>query len=133
MRLKARCGCTTWSRRYVPFSEQAFENGVSLTKTVLTAGHGTKSSAYTPLVVVSMHALARRYERASDARQQAVLADLGDCARAANWYPQNGDYVIDVDGGRWLGSCTTAQSDHRATVELYAVRTFIGPKELALT
>jgi hypothetical protein len=128
---ECRLSASVW--RDDSWAEPAFENGVSLTKTVLTMGHGTLSSAYTPLVVVSMHALARRYERASDARQRAVLADLSDCVRSANWYPHAGDYVIDVDGGRWLGSCTTAQSDHRATVGLYAVRTFLGPKELALT
>jgi hypothetical protein len=128
---ECRLSASVW--RDDSWAEPAFENGVSLTKTVLTMGHGTMSSACTPLVVVSMHALARRYERATDPRQHAVLADLGDCVRSANWYPNSGDYVIDVAGGRWLGSSTTARSDHGGTVELYAVRTFIGPKELALT
>lgn len=118
------------------WEQPAFEHGVSICRIQITAGHGEIICNAVPLVVLSQHALARRFERAKDIGEQAVLADIGDCARTDNWYEHQDDYVIDVAGGRWLGSCTSADYDGangRTKIICYAVRTFIGPAELTLS
>jgi hypothetical protein len=68
---------------------------------------------------VGLHALARRYQRAADHADVAVLADLEALARA--WRGVAGEFRVPTpSGGEWIGAATTVRGG-----PVLAVRTFV--------
>jgi hypothetical protein len=68
---------------------------------------------------VGLHALARRFQRASDHADAAVLADLA--ALAPKWRDTAGEFRIPApSGGHWIGSVTAVRG-----APVLAVRTFV--------
>jgi hypothetical protein len=56
------------------------------------------------VAIVSLHALARRYERSVYRETDDVLADLTPIVKASDALQQHRSFSIDVDHGCWLGS-----------------------------
>lgn len=107
------------------------ERSVSLIRLTMTAGDGRLNVRVAPIVCFSLHALSRRFQRARDWRDASVVADLSDCLRSENWFEaENGEQVIDVANGRWLGETTSAGADRGQTFRLHSIRTFVGSAQL---
>ena len=83
----------------------------------------------TTLAHVSLHALARRFQRGLDIREDAIKGDLLALAEAHQGIRglENGSTIlVPVPGGSWRAN-VAAMDDSRGTVNVaLAVRTFIG-------
>jgi hypothetical protein len=75
-----------------------------------------------PIVAsISMHALARRYQRGFDTSRAAILADVAALAVA----PEGNEWQVATSGGRWVG--VAAMLKHGARTAMTPVaRTFLG-------
>ena len=102
---------------------------------VVSAGNFTFTN---PLAAaVSLHALARRYQRARDNSDAAIRADLAALVRSVDEVEQaNSDFAVPTADGQWIGEAT--DTDDRGKVKtILAARTFIsnemsqGPAEMA--
>jgi hypothetical protein len=102
---------------------QDWEHGISVAKLNSTTGHGQLRLTVTPVASVSLHALARRYQRSIQRDHAAVIRDLKALAR----HPQSGKVFTDT--GCWCGRVVTTRHEvdgEPRPLRLLAIRTFIG-------
>jgi hypothetical protein len=84
--------------------------------------------------ILSLHALARRYERSVYRETDDVLSDLAPIVKAADALQrQCQPFTIDVGSGQWLGEVVQADflSNNKAPKKVAAVRTFISADQAA--
>lgn len=81
--------------------------------------------ATTPIAVVGLHALARRYERGSDRSDGAVLRDLSVFGRAWPEAALEPDFAIPaLRGGTWMSTMSVI-TNAAAARPVLAIRTFV--------
>jgi hypothetical protein len=103
-----------------------WEDCVSLTVLAVSTYSGKVKVVIRPLAAVSLHALARRYQRgagradADIVHDLHVIADWQDCADS-----------VAAGTGRWFGGAVPTRDDNqRQAIEVLAVRTFIAADQL---
>lgn len=73
---------------------------------------------------ISLHALARRYQRGFDTTDSAILSELRELAlRHAGIVEALGDFAVAGDGGAWCGEVASTQVAE-VVVPVLAIRTF---------
>jgi hypothetical protein len=116
----ARLTASTW--RDDIWANPGLESGISLIRfDLIAAASAGVSIAATPLVVVSLHALARRMQRGAGRDHGSVAHDISACLHAA---ASQADAIEIISGGRWLGSTVPAQIA-AGEARVFACRTFI--------
>jgi hypothetical protein len=110
--------------RFDAWDEGEAETAIVVTRTVLEMSAGLFRFDYVPLASVSLHALARRFQRAFDNSDAAIRADLLALVDpAADVIDRGEDFAIPVTDGSWLGS--VAEVEHLGEqAALMTVRTF---------
>jgi hypothetical protein len=99
-----------------------WEDGVSLTVLAVSTFSGKVDVVIRPLAAVSLHALARRYERGAGRADADILRDLH---AIADW-PDGADRIA-VGHGFWRGASVRAVDDNqRQAIDMLAVRTFLA-------
>ena len=76
---------------------------------------------WVPVAIVSLHALARWFERSGLRDHAALLTALAVLADAA----EDGDEVETPDGGRWLGGIEPMRGTDRQTAHARNIRTWL--------
>lgn len=98
----------------------AAEPGVSLIMLAMEVHKGSLGIIKRPLVSLSAHALARRFERSLSRDHAAVLRDIGALLDATD----DGDRVP-AGGGYWIGHMITATDERtRQRVKIRNVRSY---------
>lgn len=88
-----------------------------------TSGHIDIESV--PLSTVSLHALARRFQRSFDSSDQAVLRDLSLISRNANDLLNTSSFRQPAGDGAWHGETVTVATCEKPAQRILATRTFI--------
>jgi hypothetical protein len=100
----------------------------------------SKRGGYTfgsvPFATISLHALARRFQRGRDRSEAAVLRDINDLVKAMSTHGPWADCRFTVGSGEWRGvRATTAQHDQNGEAiperPSLAIRTFIDADDIA--
>jgi hypothetical protein len=104
--------CATWP-------DDAQEPGVLVGWHAVEFDQGSVASRFVSLAVVSLHALARRYQRGRHSSETAIFADLAGLADNFRQVVMLPRFAIAVPGGTWVGEPMNAGE---ATV--LAVRTY---------
>jgi hypothetical protein len=102
---------------------QEWENGVSIAKLHFTTADGRLRLTATPIASVSLHALARRYQRSPRRDDAAVICDLKALAR------QPPADRVTTNTGCWHGRVVASRHEvdgEPRPLPLLAIRTFIG-------
>ena len=104
-----------------------WEPGVSLLRTVVTTDSFARFDAY-PFVIVSLHALARWFERSGSRDHELLIRDL----RSLIDTDSNSDRVPTGNGGEWLGDPQVHCYALNRKFSVRAVRTYVttdqGPR-----
>jgi hypothetical protein len=104
------------------------ERGVSVCRLVVAAHKGDLREDWRPVACVSLHALARRFERGADRRHAALTSDL---ARLLNFEADPCGQVT-CDDGYWLGDLVDLMDETARTArQCRNVRTFVAHEVLA--
>lgn len=100
-----------------------FEPGLLLVLILAEPRPGGVDVRQTPLAAVSLHALARRYQRGGDCSEAAIFGDLADLAPFAQetGLPPAVRFALPLAHGCWCGE--RVQVDGRMVL---AVRTYLG-------
>ena len=111
--------------RFCSWNSDAVDADVGVVRVVLDAtAWQPLSFSGTIVVSVSLHALARRYQRGFDTTDDAILAELRDMAlRHAGIVEAWGDFSIACDGGSWVGEVAKVEIGE-GSAPMLAVRTF---------
>jgi hypothetical protein len=122
--VEARVGGSRWST-YGLFED---ERGISVNIVVLRTVARDVSVVIHPVANVSLHALARRFQRGENSSVEAVLRDLGALAEP----PAGSVDAVATSDGVWLGEITDANDTGQPgrTVRLRSVRSFVGGESL---
>lgn len=97
------------------------EPGVAIALLKMTTAHGRFRYDVVPIVTLSLHALARRYQRGVGRSDAELVRDLSELIKAR---PE--DTEVPVLHGRWLGRVQTAtDSRSQQQVPVRAIRTFL--------
>jgi hypothetical protein len=103
-----------------------WEDGVSLTALAVSTYSGKVKVVIRPLAAVSLHALARRYQRGAGRADAAIVRDL---QVIADW-PDGADSIA-AGNGFWRGASVRATDDNQqAAIDMLAVRTFLAAEQL---
>jgi hypothetical protein len=119
--IRERRICVSWLK-HDEWDPEQHEPGVSICKFTFSMHQGRLRTRWTPLINVSLHALARRVERHHDRSHEALLRDVAQLA-------DTGDIAgdrIDTPNGWWLGSVINAADEHGRTIRMRNVRTWIS-------
>jgi hypothetical protein len=103
------------------------EAGLSVLGLQLDIGPHRFNFAMPSLVTVSLHALARRYQRGLDISDEAIFADLHALARShpAIAKREAGDsFEVEAGGGCWRGHVTDAETN-AGMDRILSARTFL--------
>jgi hypothetical protein len=110
--------------RFDFWSEGVAETAILITRTTLAVSGGQFKFDTILLASVSLHALARRYQRAFDNSDAAVGADLFALASSLSGAVDAGDeFAVPLGDGRWVGNVTEIE-DRGERVLIAVVRTF---------
>ena len=103
------------------------ELGVSLVAVRLTVAANQSELMMIAVAYVSLHAIARWYQRAMDTSPPALLADLHRIARwsAAPAVDMASDFAVAVTNGQWVGATGDLVQNGQVT-RMPDVRTFLG-------
>jgi hypothetical protein len=88
-----------------------------------TRGHIDIESV--PLSAISLHALARRFQRSFDSSDQAVLRDLLVLSSNAEELLNTTTFCQPAGDGAWHGECVAVATTERISQRILATRTFI--------
>ena len=88
-----------------------------------TSGHIDIESM--PVSAVSLHALARRFQRSFDSSDQAVLRDLSQITLNANALLNKSSFRQPAGDGAWHGETVTVATCEKPAQRILATRTFI--------
>jgi len=98
------------------------EQGLSICRFTLAVQDGRLRQVWTPVVSISLHALARRFERGRDRSSAAVLADMERLASPAD----EADERVPTADGHWIGDVITAGDGGAGrTLRLRSIRTWL--------
>jgi hypothetical protein len=83
--------------------------------------------------ILSLHALARRYERSVYRETDDVLSDLAPIVKASDSLQQHRSFSIDVGSGCWCGEVVDADftTSNKPPKRVAAIRTFLGADQAA--
>jgi len=112
--LRVVCG----ESRYADWSDNGLEPGVLVAWYSVEVAERAFESRLVSLASVSLHALARRYQRGQDTTEAAIFADLAALARdfRAVTSPR---FTVAVPGGVWVGESVNVDA-----AQILAVRTY---------
>ncbi len=100
---------------------QEWEHGVSIARLEFSTAGGELRLTVTPVASVSLHALARRYQRSPQRDDAHLIRDLKALAR------QPPADRVTTDTGCWHGRVVASRQEvDGAPLPLLAIRTFIG-------
>jgi hypothetical protein len=112
------------------WQDAAWEQGVGVMLISLTIQVFSFQFNYFHLAVVSLHALARRFQRGIDNSDAAILADLRVIADvAAEIAVTHGAFEIAVPGGRWGGYIVEMPDENGPHTRVLSIRTFLPAEE----
>ena len=111
--------------RFCSWADGATDPDVGVVKVVLQATSWGAVGATSNIVAsVSLHALARRFQRGFNISDEAILGELrGLALRHAEIIEALGEFSIACDGGSWVGEVAKAEIAG-VSVAMLAVRTF---------
>jgi hypothetical protein len=108
--------------RFDAWIEGDAETAIVITRTVLEVSAGRFWFDHTPVALVSLHGLARRYQRAFDMSDAAVCADLYSLATAGGDV-EDGEFAVPAGDGQWVGNVAEVE-DRGEPVRILAARSF---------
>jgi hypothetical protein len=111
--------------RFCSWEDDAADADPGVVRVVLEAtGWGAVGATANIVASVSLHALARRYQRGFDTSDAAILAELRELAmRHAAIVEAQGDFSMAFDGGSWVGEVARTEVA-QVSCPVLAVRTF---------
>jgi hypothetical protein len=111
--------------RHLDWADESFEESLSLVIIDSRFGPGTVRIKNMAIAAISLHAIARRYQRSFNHRDKSVLKDLSSLALNANKLLENdGDFRCETGDGAWIGKRMLAEH-HDVPQRILAVRTWL--------
>jgi hypothetical protein len=117
--------------RFDAWDKGDVETAVVVTRTKLAVAAGRFEFDSVPLAAVSLHGLARWFQRASDVSDAAILTNLRALASySSETLLDGGEFAEPAGDGQWVGVVTEIE-DRGEAVPILVVRTFL-PTEMGV-
>jgi hypothetical protein len=116
--------------RNLGWTDAAWEPGIGIMLIACSVQIFSWQFNYFHLAVVSLHALARRFQRGIDNSDASIMADLRVVADvAAEIAVTDGAFEIPVPGGRWTGFVAEMPDATGSIERVLSIRTFLPTEE----